>query len=227
MTEHRLVLAADEELRYRLQRSPRRKTIGLKIDQHGLTVVLPWRVPESEAERVLREKADWIRAHLQQWQSSRPEPLADGATIFWLGEPRQIRIVPGRSHLTDTELCLALGKQDLPQALQRYLQHAARQHFPDCVDYWSEQMKLRPQRMQLSSARGRWGSCTAAGVVRLSWRLMQVPPSVLDYVIIHELAHLAELNHSERFWAVVSRYCADWKVQRNWLKQNGATLLSW
>lgn len=88
-------------------------------------------------------------------------------------------------------------------------------------------MALVPQKLALSSARSRWGSCSASGGVRLNWRLMQAPPAVIDYVVIHELAHLAELNHSPRFWAIVAAHCPDWKVRRDWLKQHGNRLLGW
>ncbi|QBC43879.1 hypothetical protein C1H71_10180 [Iodobacter fluviatilis] len=71
------------------------------------------------------------------------------------------------------------------------------------------------------------GSCTALGDIRLNWRLMQAPPQVIDYVVIHELAHLVELNHSSRFWDIVAEACPDWKTKRLWLKQNGALLFAW
>lgn len=88
-------------------------------------------------------------------------------------------------------------------------------------------MGLQPRQLFLSSAKSRWGSCTALGDIRLNWRLMQAPPQVIDYVVIHELAHLAELNHSPRFWAIVAAACPDWKTHRLWLKQNGPALFAW
>ena len=84
--------------------------------------------------------------------------------------------------------------------------------------------RRQPSGLQLSSARTRWGSCTAAGVIRLNWRLLQAPPAVLDYVMAHELAHLEHMNHSPAFWAETARLYPDWQTARRWLKQHGAEL---
>ncbi len=83
---------------------------------------------------------------------------------------------------------------------------------------------LRPGRISLRDPRSRWGSCTASGDLMFSWRLIMAPTAVLDYVVAHEVAHLAEMNHSPRFWAVVKRLCPDYLVARDWLRRNGATL---
>ena len=112
-------------------------------------------------------------------------------------------------------------------ALTRFMKRHAAEYLPARVAFWSERMGLHPAKVGLSSARRRWGSCAAHGGIRLNWRLMQAPPAVIDYVVIHELAHLAELNHSPRFWCVVAAHCPDWKLQRDWLKRHSTQLLGW
>ncbi|KAF0814584.1 hypothetical protein IGB42_00638 [Andreprevotia sp. IGB-42] len=213
-------------LDYTLKRSARRRSIGLKIGGDGLTVTLPARAPVAEAERVIRLKADWILRHLDTPRAAAPQ-LAGGGQVLWLGSPRMLIANAGRARLDDATLALAAPPDQLPAAFARFCQRAARPYFLQRVALWQQRMNLVARRVLLTSARTRWGSCTAAGDVRLSWRLMQAPPEVIDYVIIHELAHLAELNHSPRFWAVVAAVCPDWKKQRDWLGEHGAALLAW
>jgi predicted metal-dependent hydrolase len=216
---------------YLVQRSARRRSIGLKIDATGLTIILPQRAPLSEAERVIRLKLAWIEAKLAERAahpvaSERPS-LQWGSTVWWMGEQRQLQAAL-RGKLTDDTLYLcAASDARISDALARFYQRSAKPYFAERIAYWSERMDLYPKQLALSSARTRWGSCTSQGVIRLNWRLMQAPASVIDYVVIHELAHLAEMNHSARFWAHVAAVCPDWKQQRAWLKQHGADLLVW
>ncbi|WP_018746577.1 M48 family metallopeptidase [Chitiniphilus shinanonensis] len=222
---HRLALA-EHTLEYTVTRSSRRRSIGLRIDARGLVVQLPARAPLAEAERVLRLKLDWVLRHLAA-RAAAPAAVAlgDGAIIHWLGTPRTLRLGAARSRLADDALWLsAPDATRLPAALSQFLQRSARGYFAERVAVWSARMGLTPRRVLLTSARGRWGSCSAAGDVRLNWRLMQAPAEVIDYVVIHELAHLAELNHSPRFWARVEQVCPDWRHCRDWLKAHGAGL---
>lgn len=216
---------------YLVQRSARRRSIGLKIDATGLTIILPQRAPLSEAERVIRLKLTWIQAKLAERAArpvaSEPPALRWGASVWWMGEQRQLQSAL-RGKLTADRLYLcAASEARIGDALVRFYQRSAKPYFAERIAYWSERMDLYPKQLALSSARTRWGSCTSQGVIRLNWRLMQAPPSVIDYVVIHELAHLAEMNHSARFWAQVAAVCPDWKQQRAWLKQHGADLLVW
>lgn len=214
-------------LTYQLKRSDRR-SIGLKISRDGLTVTLPLRLPVIEAERAVRHKLDWILDKLAE-QPASVSGLACGSQVLWLGEALTLHIGHARSRIEGTELHLAASDhpEQIAAKLAHFYQRSARAHFSVRVQHWSGHTGLVPRRVALSSARGRWGSCSSTGGVRLNWRLMQAPPAVIDYVVIHELAHLAELNHSPRFWAIVETHCPDWKVQRGWLKQHGGQLMGW
>ncbi len=225
----RVLQLPGQTLAYRIKRSARR-TIGLKIDREGLVVTLPMRVSEREAERAIRQKLSWILGKLTQ-QSERPLPVAftHGSTVLWQGECKTLRIGNARSRIDGEALHLMScdAHDSIAEALARFYQRTARIYFAERVALWSQRMRLVPNRLALSSARGRWGSCSSAGGLRLNWRLMQAPLAVIDYVVIHELAHLAELNHSPRFWAIVEAYCPSWPQHRDWLKQHGDLLMSW
>ncbi|WP_373974315.1 M48 family metallopeptidase [Chitinibacter sp. SCUT-21] len=216
---------------YVVQRSARRRSIGLKIDATGLTIILPQRAPLSEAERVIRLKQNWIQAKLAEREARPASPMVPslqwGTEVWWMGQTRIVQSAL-RSKLSNEHLYLcAASETKISLALARFYQAAARPYFAERIAYWSERMNLYPKQVALSSARTRWGSCTSKGVVRLNWRLMQAPASVIDYVVIHELAHLAQMNHSPRFWALVTAVCPNWKTERAWLKQHGSDLLAW
>lgn len=227
MKTARINLPDGRELSYILKRSARR-SIGLRISQDGLSITIPLRASLADAERAILQKLDWILPRLHTRQAAEAPALRAGAPLFWLGESIVLALGAGRSRLQDGLLHLAVTDDaDVAVALTRFMKRRAAEYLPARVAFWSERMGLHPAKVGLSSARRRWGSCAAHGGIRLNWRLMQAPPAVIDYVVIHELAHLAELNHSSRFWGVVDAHCPDWKLQRDWLKRYGTQLLGW
>ncbi|XZG70162.1 M48 family metallopeptidase [Chitinibacteraceae bacterium HSL-7] len=217
-----LQLERDGRLVRFLVRRSRRRSIGLSLGLNGLVVALPMRAPLSEAERVVALKWSWICRHLDA-RPPAPQPLGFGTTLTWLGEPR-VLMPAGKSGLDAHILAIAADETTLAPRLATFMQRHARVYFAERIAYWSEQMGVSARRVLLTSARSRWGSCSSAGDIRLNWRLMQAPVSVVDYVVIHELAHLSEMNHSERFWAIVARHCPGWAQERAWLKAHGAAL---
>ncbi|SFN05668.1 hypothetical protein SAMN05660284_00421 [Formivibrio citricus] len=227
MKSARIGLPDGRELAYTLKRSARR-SIGLRIGPDGLSITLPLRAPQADAERAIFQKLDWILPRLVSRPSAETPQLRAGAPFFWLGEAVVLAAGAGRTRL-DGELLHVAAEDEagMSVALARFMKRRAAEFLPQRVAYWSARMGLQPARVGLSSARRRWGSCAAHGGIRLNWRLMQAPPAAIDYVVIHELAHLAELNHSPRFWALVEVHCPDWKHQRDWLKRHGAQLLGW
>ena len=109
-------------------------------------------------------------------------------------------------------------------ALEKRYREAAREYFPKRVAYYQARMGGTYERIVIREQKTRWGSCSSRGTLSFNWRLMLAPPAVLDYVVVHELAHLQQMNHSKRFWDVVAQVMPDYKVYRNWLKENGMRL---
>jgi hypothetical protein len=216
------------EVPFTLRRSARR-SIGLRLGQDGLTVSLPQRCPLTEVDRVLAQKSAWILDKLAELER-RPAgmPLADGHEIHWLGEPRRIVLGGARSRIDGDVIQLVVRAGESPAAaLTRLMRREARTFLGERLQHWAVRLDRHPSAFALSGARSRWGSCTASGAIRLNFRLMQAPLPTIDYVIIHELCHLSELNHSERFWALVAAACPDWKARRDWLKREGARYFAW
>lgn len=215
---------------YRLQRS-RRKTIGLAIDHRGLRVGAPTAARLADIEKAIRHHGAWVLDKLDAWRE-RPVPAAiaihDGMRLPHLGDELSIRLASGANRVVWTAdgrqitLCLS-SAADARRVLERALRERARALFHERLHHHAPRVGVSTPPLALSSARTRWGSCSSHSGVRLNWRLVFFPLALIDYVVVHELAHLKEMNHSPRFWAVVEGACPDWRALRAELKRLGPT----
>lgn len=174
-----------------------------------------------------RSKADWIRAALDR----RPafQRVAAGARIPLEGRMVALFCEAGRRRAAvDGDRLLLPGPDERAAArAAAFLRQVARDRLAAACDGYAGALGRSYAGLTLRDTRSRWGSCTAAGGLMFSWRLVMAPPDVLDYVAAHEVAHLVEMNHSPAFWAVVERLKPGWRAQRHWLRQEGATLHAW
>jgi predicted metal-dependent hydrolase len=132
-----------------------------------------------------------------------------------------------RPHVTQQDAILSVVAPDLPAAraaLEAWCRGVARTTIVPRVAERASAMGVTYGRIAIRDQRTRWGSCSRAGNLNFNWRLILAPPAVLDYVVVHELAHRIELNHSARFWQIVARHCPDYATHRAWLRAHGATL---
>ena len=228
----RTIALGDRIVPYTLRRA-RRRTIGLTIDHRGLRVSAPHRAPLAEVETLIRKHGDWVAQKLDEWRERRrPTPLrlADGTRLPYLGGWLEIRLVHGNNRANWTEcesptLTLYLrSPEDAASVLEKALRQKAIQHFLPRLTHHADRFALPAPLLTLSSARTRWGSCSLKTGIRLNWRLIHSAPHIIDYVIVHELAHLREMNHSARFWAIVGHYCPDYRNARSELKNLSGNL---
>jgi predicted metal-dependent hydrolase len=224
---------------YRFERA-QRKTLALRVCPQGLTVRAPSRLAQAEVERFLLSKARWILGKLQQVQAHTvpdqaptPEQLAarwrTGATVDYLGQPLPLRLEPaadlasGSARLIEGGLQLALTPESAPErvrsAVYAWLQRSAYSLYVQRLQHFAPQLGVQWRSLKLSNAGTRWGSAKADGSLRLHWRLIQLEPNLIDYVVVHELAHLREMNHSPAFWQLVQGVLPDQLERRRALKQ--------
>lgn len=227
--EQRSIELSGKLLSYTLKRSGKRRSIGLRIDDRGLTVSMPLRASERWLHGVLQDKAQWIVDKLEGWQARKPEaPLwVDGQFIRFMGEPLALCVVASLFDapplLRGRQLFVHVGdvtnQQVIEQAVTQWYQREAEVLFRQRVAHYAPLMQVSPSVVALSSARTQWGSCTARGTVRLNWHLIKTPLRLIDYVVVHELAHLVEMNHSPAFWRVVAAVCPDYQRRRAELRR--------
>jgi hypothetical protein len=211
----RRIALAGHVVDYRLVRTPRR-TIGMEIDLDGLTVRSPRWVTIAEIEGALRERGDWVMRTLEAWRGRHrdvlPRVWTTGAPILYQGRELALAVFPSRKPLIRADLFdLAVLHPHAPDeakvaaAVAHWLrEEALRVCLPRTAHFAAALGRPAPP-VRLSNARREWGSCNHRGEIRLNWRLAQLPPALADYVVAHEVAHLAELNHSPRFWSVVEQ----------------------
>lgn len=237
----REIVLEGRRIAFCLKRS-RRRSIGFVVGAEGLAVSAPKWVALREIDAAVREKSGWILAKLaeQRERASRLEAArivwADGAELMFLGQPIRIAL-DARHGLAAGEVMLDTGVDagvegggpaprlhvGLPQgasserlrdAVQSWLQREARAVFEARCRHFAERLGVRVTRLSLSSAATRWGSANASGAIRLHWRLIHYPMATIDYVVVHELAHLREMNHSAKFWAVVRSVVPEYEAAR-------------
>ncbi|WP_300455745.1 SprT family zinc-dependent metalloprotease [Accumulibacter sp.] len=232
----RTIELGDDTIPYVLRRA-RRRTIGLTVDRHGLRVGAPPLTPLSEVESVILQHGEWVRRKLDEWKK-RPVVealrIADGVRLPVLGRPVEIRLAHGANRsvwrLQSPERTLTLclrSPADAPRVVERALRDQARALFDERLAYHAPRLGVEPPRLSLSAARTRWGSCSRRGGIRLNWRLIHFPLPVIDYVVVHELAHLREMNHGPAFWSIVERLYPDYRAARKELQRLAALCPYW
>lgn len=227
--EQRTVELSGTPVTYILKRTRKRRSIGLRIDNRGLTVNVPLSVSENWLHSVLQERADWVVEKLAIWQAKKPfqQQWADGETILFRGETFTLSIVPSLfdapPQIHGTHLIIHVSKPDDPSTIEKivvqWYRHEALQLFMECVEHFAPLMNVKPHEIRLSAASTQWGSCTVRGIVRLNWQLIKMPLHLIDYVVVHELAHLVQMNHSAAFWRVVGEVCPDYVKLRKELRK--------
>ncbi len=220
---------------FRFERS-RRKSIGFLVGADGLVVRAPNWVTLREVDAAVQEKGTWIVAKLQQFKERQTEQFhkaiewRHGAEVPFLGRTLKLCVLErgvGRVHGQDLPLDHVLPVTVPPgasvtqvrDAAQVWLKKQAKVLFEERLQHFAPLLDVRWQKLSLSSASTRWGSARTDGHIRLNWRLIHLPVSQIDYVVVHELAHLREMNHSPRFWETVGEVMPDYAQRRKALRQ--------
>ncbi len=221
-----LILPGEPPIEVALRISARARRLSLRVSQldGSVSLTLPRRASLGEARAFLSERADWVRRHVAA--SPAPIRLRPGTEMPVGGQAHRLVVAGGRSAaLGDGVITLP---RDAPEKtgprVAALLKSLARDRLAESCERHAARLGRRFTALTLRDTRSRWGSCSPGGRLMFSWRLAMAPPEVLDYVAAHEVAHLAEMNHSPAFWAHVARLMPDYAPRRRWLRENGAKL---
>lgn len=219
------ILPGDPPVAVSLRRSARARRLSLRISGSDgrVTLTLPLRARLGDGLAFLREREGWLRGHLTRAPAFILPSF--GATIPFEGSP--LLLCPSEERrviLEGDRLLLPPDPDRLAARLGAFLRTAARDRITVACDHHARSLGKPFRRITLRDPRSRWGSCTSQGDLMLSWRLVLAPSRVLDYVAAHEVAHLARMDHSPQFWAVVATLCPGFEEPREWLRREGAGL---
>ena len=230
--EDHWLLAGVRPVRLCFVRNRRARRYILRLRPDGAArVTVPRGGSVAEARHFAERNAAWLEQQLlrQAMQPRRPKAWLAGAEILFRGEPVRLETdangAPGVVRFGGEAVSIADAQGDLRPVIERHLRRLAVQELPPRVLELAALHNLPVRRVTVRNQRSRWGSCSRRGTISLNWRLVQTPGFVRDYLVLHELAHLKEMNHSKRFWSEVARLCPDFPAAERWLKQHSRLLM--
>lgn len=230
---------------YQIRRSQRAKKTRIVVTGAKIEVVAPPQVPERKIHDFVYAQRDWISAAVEKMQSHResiaklaPASYRDGAKIPFKGDNFPLIIKPSAlrrikiefaeengfiAHSPDSAVA---GHSELIRAaLIKWMKEQARAEGHRYITLHADKHRLTPRSLRIKTQKSRWGSCGVNNDINLNWLLIIAPPSVMEYVVVHELCHIRHRNHSRDFWELVADHLPDYRQRRGWLKQHGQSLM--
>jgi predicted metal-dependent hydrolase len=203
----------------------RRYLLGVRPDGSA-RLVIPRRGNESEGRRFLERSEEWLRQRVAQWQSKSEtrQPWLDGSRFLFRGEEVMLSIEDGTLRFADERISVPRALADYRGPVMAHLRGMAERELSVRTRELALLHGISIRRVTVRSQKTRWGSCSAKRTISLNWRLIQAPAYVVDYLIIHELMHCREMNHSARYWKLVAAACPDYGRAEKWLKSRQVEL---
>lgn len=229
-------------LNYRLRRTERKKTVSIAVDpQAGIIVTAPEQATKKRIDDLVRQKGPWLVKRIKR-QSDLPAPLpkreyVSGETYLYLGKQYRLRVQRGpteepvRLYAGALTLTLKEGLGPLERTktaksrLVAWYKERSRRYLTERLHVWERKLQLTATKVLIAEPRKRWGSTSADGSVRLNWRLIQAPSSLVDYVLLHELVHLLHKDHNREFWATLGRVMPDYDDRKSRLRELGPRMV--
>lgn len=228
----------EKPVSYTIRKSSKASRVRLSIGPDtGLVVIVPGKFPEVRVEGIIRDKEKWVLAKLHDMEILAKKRRTAGedknSLLRYLGKAYRIVTIvsassPVRVELTGDKALITLPEDDpllLERALDLWYRWAAEQFFSQRAEFFAKQMGVDYGTIFYRNQKSRWGSCSAKKNLSFNIRLVMAPSEVVDYLVIHELSHLKEMNHSRNFWALVESYCPGRKKYQTWLKEHGPGLV--
>ena len=221
-----------KDITYSLKKS-NRKTASIYIERDGsVSVLVPKTLKKSDVEELIEKKRKWIYRNLAEWQDMNAARIrrqyVSGEGFLYLGRSYRLKLVddqPERLSLKGGYFCLLSkdGKLQKPDAaFKSFYKSKGQEKISDRVKFYSDRMGVDPAGVRVLELKNRWASCTPEGRLNFHWKCMMAPPTIIDYIVVHELAHLRYLNHTKAFWNQVDKVLPDYRERKQWLKVHGA-----
>lgn len=216
-----------------VKKSRRRKTMALKVNNDGIFLYIPDVLPMTIARAFVEKKILWIESKLRFTQNqSHSNQYAEGDTLLYFSEQYPIVLQENKSqkkaeislekdHVVLSGPISTLTFDARQKLFRQWFQQQANDYLLPRSEELSTRFGLQATSFTVKTYKARWGSCSIDGHIRYNWKIIQAPKDVIDYLIVHELCHLREHNHSASFWKLVALFCPEYKQHRHWLKTYG------
>lgn len=231
-TAPRKVTLQGENVAYEVRQSDEASEPRIDVDLYGVRVILP-EDSTTDPEELLKENAVWVLEKKRKYDAYREQipdrEFKEGEQFPYLGEQYEI-VVEQRpaSQVIENEFRLArhhVEQTSIKRALETLYRRKAQELFENRADHFANKMGVEYNKIEIRNQRTKWGSCSTTGTLGLNWRLMMASADVIDYIVIHELAHLQEQNHTDEFWSLVAEYDLSYQDHARWLQDNSVRLI--
>lgn len=233
-----------QEVTYSIRRSQRAKKMRIIVSMNKVEIVAPLKTPEKKIYQFVESNEQWIISALEKI-ATRPVKLnnlqpvlyTDGIDIYYQGQVYKLSIKTSTlkrvkiefndciiAYIPETQSTLDCS-ESIKNALVIWMKKQIKLHVLQWVNHHATKKNLYPRSINIKTQKSRWGSCGINNDIQINWLLMMAPPEVLEYVVVHELCHIQERNHSQNFWSLVALHLPDYKHRQQWLKQHGSQLM--
>ena len=225
------------DLEVQIERTNRKRTISLQVKDNKLIVKAPTTASRQSLDDLIQRKQSWIkkRAILNvEERKLRNRKFIDNEKFYFKGNEYRLSLIfGGKEEVKISEGFLivtckddrAMGSKDVKTFIEDWYVRESTKILNTRTYEFAKKMKVEPSAITVKNYVSKWGSCTASNKISYNWRIIMAPDCIVDYLIIHELCHIIEHNHSKNFWYQVGKYCEDFKKKRKWLRENGHKLV--
>ncbi|MEW8359706.1 MAG: SprT family zinc-dependent metalloprotease [Candidatus Thiodiazotropha sp.] len=214
-------------------RTNRIKTATVKVDEGKVSVVIPKNLSDSRIKELVTNKTRWIREKIlihRQSAPSKPKEYVSGESFTYLGRNYRLKVETGKTKsvkLKNGKLIVTIPKKSpekIQDALTQWYREHAEQKLREKSERYSKLIGIQPKSISIKTFKSRWGSCHSNGDVQFNWKIIIAPNRIVDYVVVHEICHMKQHNHSPKFWKCVEKIFPDYLECKGWLKENGKYL---
>ena len=229
--KHKIVYK-NKEIEFKIIKTARRKTSEIVIKSDDVFIRTPFSKSIHDTETLVKSKADWILTKIKENEGRKPEiklpTYRNNTTLPYLGKNICLKIVKGDTdylEFLNDEFMIHVKKKSVKTIYEKWLFSTSQAIFNQYIEKYSTLLNVKPNKILVKSLKSRWGSTTFKGTINLNVNLIKAPVDVIDYVVLHEMGHLIEKNHSARFWKLIRAYMHNYSEKAKWLKINGTNIL--
>lgn len=227
---------------YSIRKSHRAKCVSLSIGADGLQVVAPFTMNDSDIISLVEKEQTWIinkyESYRQRLMQTPPErEFVSGEKLLFMGHYYPLKVLEHKGgntnvNLTDGQFLVGINvdipiekrRGEIQRKLEQWYIRRAKELITERLELFSDKIGVKVNTVRFKNQKTRWGSCSQKGNLNFNWKLVMAPTFIVDYVVVHELCHFKQMNHSPEFWRLVGSQISDYKEMRKWLKENGSKL---